>query len=60
MKHTGPLFWNYALAYFLIGGGAIALVLEVPVGGTSGWTGMIMVWLGAMVLTAAMRKPRNE
>ena len=60
MTHTAPWCWNYARAYFLIGGGAIALVLEVLVGGTSGWTGMIMVWLGVMVLTAAMRKPRNE
>ena len=60
MKHTDPLFWNYSLAYFLVGAGSIAIALEVLGGGASDWTGLIMIWRGVMVLTAAKRKPRDE
>ena len=56
MKHTAPQFWNYALAFVMIGAGTLAIALEFFTDRTSDWAGLIMIWLGVMVLTATTRK----
>ena len=59
MKHTDPWFWNYALAFFMIGAGTLAIALEIFTDRTSDWAGLIMIWLGVMALTATTKKRRD-
>ena len=60
MKHTEPQFWYYALAYFLLGGGSLAIVLNFFLGEKSDLAGLIMIWLGIIVLLRIKRSDPKE
>ena len=60
MKHTAPQFWHYALAYFLLGGGSLAIVLNLFLEEKSDLAGLIMIWFGIMVLLRIKRSGPKE
>ena len=60
MKHTAPQFWNYALAYFLMGGGSLAIVLDLSLEEKSDLAGLIMIWFGIIVLLRIKRVEPKE
>ena len=60
MKHTAPQFWNYALAYFLLGGGSLAIVLDLFLEEKSDLGGLIMIWFGIIVLLRIKRVEPTE
>ena len=60
MKHTEPQFWYYALAYFLLGGGSLAIVLNFFLGEKSDLAGLIMIWFGIIVLLRIKRVEPKE
>ena len=60
MKHNDRWFWHYALAYFLVWAGLLVLLLECIDGNTTPWAGLIMIWLGVLVLTRVNRARRTE
>ena len=60
MKHTSPQFWNYALAYFLLGGGSLAIVLDLFLEEKSDLAGLIMIWFGIIVLLRIKRVEPKE
>ena len=60
MKHTAPQFWNYALAYFLLGGGSLAIVLDLFLEEKSDLAGLIMIWFGIIVLLRIKRVEPKE
>ena len=60
MKHTAPQFWHYALAYFLLGGGSLAIVLNSFLEEKSDLAGLIMIWFGIIVLLCIKRVEPKE
>ena len=60
MKHTAPQFWHYALAYFLLGGGSLAIVLDLFLEEKSDLAGLIMIWFGIIVLLRIKRVEPKE
>ena len=60
MKHTEPQFWYYALAYFLLGGGSLAIILNFFLGEKPDLAGLIMIWFGIMVLLRIKRVGPKE
>ena len=60
MKHTAPQFWHYALAYFLLGGGSLAIVLNSFLEEKSDLAGLIMIWFGIIVLLRIKRSGPKE
>ena len=60
MKHTEPQFWYYALAYFLLGGGSLAIVLNFFLGEKPDLAGLIMIWFGIIVLLRIKRPKPKE
>ena len=60
MKHTTPQFWHLALAYFLLGGGSLAIVLNSFLEEKSDLAGLIMIWFGIIVLLRIKRVEPKE
>ena len=60
MKHTEPQFWHYALAYFMLVGGSLAILLELFREEKSNWVGLIMIWMGVMVLNGIKQAGPKE
>ena len=60
MKHTEPQFWYYALAYFLLGGGSLAIILNFFLGEKPDLAGLIMIWFGIIVLLRIKRSKPKE
>ena len=65
MTHTMPQFWQYAVAYILLGSGTFLIVAEV-----AEWAlvekklslvgGLCAIWLGVMALTGLKRAQPKE
>ena len=51
---------HYALAYFMLVGGSLAIILESFLEEKSNWVGLIMVWMGIMVLNGIKRAGPKE
>ena len=60
MKHTEPQFLHYALAYFMLVSGSLAILLELFREEKSNWVGLIMIWMGIMVLNGIKRAGPKE
>ena len=60
MKHTAPQFWHYALAHFFLGGGSLAIVLNLFLEEKSDLAGLIMIWFGIIVLLRIKRVEPKE
>ena len=60
MKHTEPQFWYYALAYFLLGGGSLAIILNFFLGEKPDLAGLIMIWFGIIVLLRIKKSKPKE
>ncbi len=56
MKHNAPYFWHYALAYLLIGGGTLTIILDLLLEEKSKAIGLFIIWSGVFVLTSIKRK----
>lgn len=56
MKHNEPYFWQYALAYLLIGCGTLSIILDVLLEEKSKAIGLFIIWSGVLVLTGIKRK----
>ena len=60
MKHTEPQFWYYALAYFLLGGGSLAIILNFFLGEKPDLAGLIMIWFGIIALLRIKQSKPKE
>lgn len=56
MKHNAPYFWHHALAYLLIGGGTLTIILDLLLEEKSKAIGLFIIWSGVFVLTSIKRK----
>jgi len=65
MKHTDPGFWQFAIAYILVGSGTLIIVFEILDWAFVGTklslvSGLFSIWLGVITLARLKRAIKDR